>query len=133
MWPARSACTERTVLLPRPIGPDHAGNRVCESDTSGSLWLFGGLGFDSAGTDADLNDLWKFDGQKWTWVSGGNLAKQAGVYGTKGTASQSNVPGARRSSVSWIDKSGNVWVFGGLGYDSTGQISELNDLWRFQP
>jgi N-acetylneuraminic acid mutarotase len=103
------------------------------TDASGNLWLFGGFGFDSAATEADLNDLWKFDGQKWKWVSGGNLAKQTGVYGTKGTASQSNLPGARRSSVSWIDKSGNVWVFGGLGYDSTGQISELNDLWRFQP
>ena len=103
------------------------------SDGSRNLWLFGGLGFDSAGTEADLNDLWKFDGQKWTWVSGANTAKQVGVYGTKGTASQSNVPGARRSSVSWIDKSGNIWVFGGLGYDSTGNISELNDLWRFQP
>src|SRR5258708_2636698 len=103
------------------------------TDGGGKLWVFGGFGFDSAGTEADLNDLWKFDGQKWTWVSGGNLAKQAGVYGAKGTASHSNVPGARRSSVSWIDKSGNVWVFGGLGYDSTGNFSELNDLWRFTP
>jgi N-acetylneuraminic acid mutarotase len=112
-----------------PGGRWQASSRT---DGSGNLWLFGGFGFDSGGAEADLNDLWKFDGQKWTWVSGGNLAKQVGVYGTKGTGSQSNVPGARRSSVLWIDNSGNVWVFGGLGYDSTGTLSELNDLWRFQ-
>ena len=32
---------------------------------------------------------------KWTWVSGSNTANQAGIYGTRGTAAPSNVPGAR--------------------------------------
>ncbi len=100
-------------------------------DTNGNLWLFGGKGYDSAGTEADLNDLWKFDGTLWTWVSGTNIAEQAGTYGTKGIASPSNVPGARRASVSWIDASGNLWLFGGVGSDSTGTSGTLNDLWKF--
>jgi N-acetylneuraminic acid mutarotase len=100
-------------------------------DSSGNLWLFGGYGYDSAGSTDALNDLWKFDGSNWTWVSGANTIDQHGAYGTKGVASSSNVPGARGDSVSWIDRSGNLWLFGGYGYDSAGSWDALNDLWKF--
>ena len=40
-----------------------------------------------------------------------------------------NVPGARWSSASWTDVSGNLWNFGSEGYDSTGNGS-LGDLWE---
>src|SRR4051812_9181502 len=56
------------------------------SDGAGNLWLFGGEGLDSAGAYASLNDLWKFDGLAWTWVSGSDHAVQPGVYGTRGVA-----------------------------------------------
>jgi len=36
-----------------------------------------------------------------------NTVNASGVYGTQGTASASNVPGARYSASSWIDSSGN--------------------------
>jgi N-acetylneuraminic acid mutarotase len=100
-------------------------------DGSGNLWLFGGYGYDSAGTFGHLNDLWKFDGSNWTWMSGANTVNQMGTYGTKATPAAANVPGARYSSASWIDGSGNLWLFGGFGYDSTGNVNELNDLWKF--
>lgn len=102
-------------------------------DSSGKLWLFGGHGYDSAGNTGWLNDLWKFDPStfEWTWVSGSNVYGQNGVYGTRGTASSSNVPGARRGAVSRIDSSGRIWLFGGLSYDSTGTQGILNDLWRY--
>jgi len=103
------------------------------TDTNGNLWLFGGWGPDSAGVEGHLNELWKFDGANWTWVSGANTNGQAGIYGTKGVASSSNVPGARDSSVPWIDASGNLWLFGGSGVDSAGAQGDLNDLWRFTP
>ena len=103
-------------------------------DSSDNLWLFGGSGYDSAGDTGYLNDLWKFDGANWTWVSGFNIYGQAGSYGTKGSAAMGNVPGARVESVSWIDSSGNLWLFGGFGYDSAGNVADyLNDLWRYQP
>ena len=101
------------------------------TDSSGNFWLFGGDGFDSTGSQGDLNDLWKFDGTNWTWVSGSNVISQLGLYGTKGTSSPSNVPGARFGAVSSIDKSGNLWLFGGMGTDSTGAQGEFNDLWKF--
>jgi N-acetylneuraminic acid mutarotase len=105
------------------------------SDASGKFWLFGGYAFDAAGYRGHINDLWKYDpttGQ-WTWISGGNLVNQAGVYGTLGVPSPSNVPGARMGAVSWVDPQGLFWLFGGIGYAEGGAYGNLNDLWRFDP
>jgi hypothetical protein len=32
-----------------------------------------------------------------------------------------------------MDSSGDLWLFGGYGYDSTGNQGYLNDLWEFNP
>jgi hypothetical protein len=101
------------------------------TDKSGNFWLLGGQGFDSVGTSGLLNDLWKYSAGQWTWVSGSNSANQKGVYGTKGVAAPGNTPGARWAAVTWVDASGNVWLFGGQGFDSTGAVGLLNDLWEF--
>jgi hypothetical protein len=61
----------------------------------------------------------------WTWVSGAKAIDQAGVYGTQGTASPSNMPGSRQFAVSWRDSSGRFWLFGGDGFDSTGAQNGL--------
>jgi hypothetical protein len=45
----------------------------------------------------------------------------------------SNVPGARYVAISWTDGSGNLWLFGGQGYDSSGSDGYLNDLWEYVP
>jgi hypothetical protein len=71
-----------------------------------------------------LNDLWKFNGAYWTWVSGSNLINQNGNYGTKGIANSSNIPGARFFAVSWIDSNDAIWLFGGFGYDSVGSFGK---------
>ncbi len=107
-------------------------------DAKGNFWLFGGFGFDSVGSGADLNDLWEGNynssGQwEWTWVAGDNVVAQGGTYGTMGTAASGNIPGARDSGVSWTDASGNFWLFGGHGYDSTRTPDNLNDLWEYSP
>ena len=79
----------------------------------------------------DLNDLWKFDGTNWTWVSGSSTVNQPGVYGTKGVSASTNIPGGHDSGVSWTDSTGNLWLFGGGGYDGVGNQGNLNDLWKF--
>lgn len=68
---------------------------------------------------------------QWSWVSGSSSDNQAGMYGTLGTPAATNVPGSRRYASNWIDGSGNLWLFGGDGYDSTGAENNLNDLWEF--
>jgi len=105
------------------------------TDASGNLWLFGGVGYDAAGAVGNLNDLWKYTPSTglWTWVSGGSGDNASGVYGTQATAAAANVPGGRNSVASWIDSSGNLWLFGGYGYDSTGSVGKLNDLWKYTP
>ena len=108
---------------------------VTWTDSSDNLWLFGGTGFDSTGSAGSLNDLWEFNPttSQWTWVSGANTTNVAGQYGIAGVAAPTNVPGARFTAVSWIDASGNLWLFGGQGYDATGTNGALNDLWEFTP
>jgi hypothetical protein len=100
-------------------------------DASGTVWLFGGYGYDSTGALGLLNDLWKYSGGQWTWVSGANVVNQNGTYGTQSTPAASNVPGGRQSSVCWIDASGNFWLFGGFNTSTGGQPNAFNDLWRF--
>ncbi len=109
---------------------------VSWTDTSGNLWLFGGneLTADQATNfSGDSNDLWKYNiaSGQWTWVSGSNSVNQQGNYGTLNSAASTNAPGARDSGVGWIDSSGNLWLFGGEGIDSTGAFGYLNDLWEF--
>jgi hypothetical protein len=112
------------------------------SDGQGGLWLFGGFGYGNAiGSPEDagksffgnLNDLWKFDGTQWTWIGGHNYANQPGLYGTLGTPSSQNLPGARVPAGFWRDSSGKLWIFGGISQDASMQSGTLNDLWRYSP
>jgi N-acetylneuraminic acid mutarotase len=113
-------------------------NAAAWTDSSGNLWLFGG-GYsnnDGISNVATLfNDLWEFNTstKQWTWEGGNDTANTAGVYGTLGTAASSNIPGARYQSGSWKDGSGNFWLFGGFGADSSGNQAGLDDLWEFNP
>jgi hypothetical protein len=113
--------------------PGARASAVSWTDAAGNFWLFGGLGYDSAGGFGDLNDLWEYSGGQWTWQSGAKFVIQSPVYGTLGTPAPGNVPGARDTAQTWIDPSGRLWLFGGNGIDSTGVAGQLNDLWVFQP
>ena len=105
-------------------------NPVSWTDSSGNLWLFGGGGYGSTSTYGQLNDLWEYSGGDWTWVTGANVINQVGVYGTEGTASASNVPGARTDATGWTDANGNFWLFGGQAVTSA-YTWYFNDLWEY--
>jgi N-acetylneuraminic acid mutarotase len=70
---------------------------------------------------------------EWAWISGSDTPGQAGVYGVKGLPDPSNTPGARQGSATWTDPEGNLWLFGGWGFDKDGGYCPLNDLWKFDP
>lgn len=116
----------------------HPGARlgsVSWIDGNGKLWLFGGA--NSLSTLADYNDLWNYNPEtnQWAWVSGESTLNSNGVYGIQGVSAINNEPSARLDSVSWLDESGNLWLFGGNGQDgvNSGVIGDLNDLWRYNP
>ncbi|MEK6750452.1 MAG: kelch repeat-containing protein [Pseudomonadota bacterium] len=100
-------------------------------DTSGNVWIFGGIRSGLPFEVGERNDLWKFDGTLWTWIGGYKVPRQKGVYGSLGVEDPGNVPGTRWSATGWIDKAGNLWLFGGDGYDSQGISGQLNDIWKF--
>ncbi|HLY75471.1 MAG TPA: fibronectin type III domain-containing protein [Planctomycetota bacterium] len=121
-----------TLGIPSPSNtPGSRSASATWTDFSGNFWLFGGGAKDSNGGNGPMSDLWKFDGTNWTWMSGPNLAGLPGVYGTKGVAAPTNIPGAREYVVSWRDLQGNLWLFGGYGLDTNFTQGELNDLWKF--
>ena len=115
--------------------PGARKNSITWRDASDNLWLFGGYGYSSGQSVGNLNDLWKYNTttNQWTWIKGDTITNAAGLYGTKGLSSPNKKPGARQLSTGWIDSQGNLWLFGGLGYDETGVLGDLNDLWKYTP
>lgn len=89
-------------------------------DSTG-IWLFGG------GTDVfdNPNALWHFDFYTQTFA----LMKgyQPISYGTIGVPAATNMPPPRKGGVSWKDRDGNLWMFGGLYL-----AAYINDLWMFR-
>jgi N-acetylneuraminic acid mutarotase len=69
--------------------------------------------------------------QNWVWEKGINANNYPGTYGIQGIANTTNNPGARKSAVTWADTSGNLWLFGGFGYDKNGSMGKMNDLWKY--
>src|SRR5713101_7045888 len=104
-----------------------------------TLWNYKGVVTASVNTvvvDCGHND--------WTWIDGTKTAGPIGApqYGSfPGTAPTTfpnpftNTPGARYGAAGWTDKSGNLWLFGGDGWELAGGSPQdtlnapMNDLW----
>jgi N-acetylneuraminic acid mutarotase len=124
--------------LGAPAGSNIPGGRGAAAtwtNGNGDFLLFGGAGIDGHGVEAALNDLWEFNPstKDWTWVGGSSTGNQPGLYGTLDDPAAGNIPGGRYYPPSWIDGSGNLWLFGGLGLDANGDLGYLNDVWRYGP
>jgi N-acetylneuraminic acid mutarotase len=119
-----------------PGSRDSAANWT---DSGGNFWLFGGQGYDSSGDLGDLNDLWEFNPStyEWAWMGGSDTLPckiscgLSGAYGNLSVPAAGNAPGGRWLASSWTDNGGHLWLFGGNGYDASGDVGELNDLWEF--
>jgi hypothetical protein len=114
-------------------------------DSSGSLWFFGGNGFDANGHFGDPNDLWEFNPStnKWTWMGGSNViapcadyyCSPSSIQGTLGTPAAGNIPRGRDHASGWTDSKGNFWLYGGGGSEvaNSVNVSATDDLWEFNP
>lgn len=94
-------------------------------DSKKNLWMFGGafisgkkFAFVNKTEYFMYNDLWKFDGFNWTWVSGNESVNLPGQYGIKGIADEKNIPGARQQVYAGIDSNDNLWIYGGYGFST---------------
>ncbi len=129
--------------------PGNRGGASTWTDAKGNLWLFGGIGSPGSGANYDpsfwYDDLWEYFPAKNEWafltgleVTSGQYSIEGGEYGTLGVASNGNLPGSRQNAVSWTDKNGNLWLFGGTGSDSAEDLwgssavqGQLDDVWEF--
>ncbi|MBV8634759.1 MAG: PKD domain-containing protein, partial [Burkholderiaceae bacterium] len=154
---ANSTGTFETEFTPDPKNMPSGRQFAATWYSGGKLWMFGGAGYDSTGATGALNDLWycappsttvgtagatsnlpigstgnKFGNCLWTWVAGSNRANAIGTYpSSAGTFSATSIPGGRSAAATWTDLNGNMWLFGGVGFDSKGNSGIMNDMWSF--
>ena len=106
LWKFTTNNTTWTQLTNVTNAPSVRNRAVALTDNAGNTYVFGGNNGASY-----FNDLWRFDGTRWT---------QLIVNGAGGS------PSVRSGAVSWTDNAGNAYLFGGHN-----GISYFNDLWRF--
>jgi len=158
-WPYSNYGTME-VMAPTNIPSGRVSFVNLGKDSADNLYIFGGIGFgknnpvDLLQFEDDMNDVWKFTPSsnciapaklcgQWTWVSGyngiyyyGYSNNELGTFGTLGIPSSMNMPGGREAGHGFMDANHNIYIFGGLGYDSLGNSGEYtgkpqNDLFMF--
>jgi PKD repeat protein len=113
--------------------PNKPGSRWCYTswkDSTGNLWLFGGIEASSIIGMSYFNDLWKYDIviNEWTWMNGSSSLNQPGAYGTQCLSSTITSPcGRGETRACWKDDCNNFWLFGGRDIN----FNLYNDLWRY--
>lgn len=102
-----------------PHARNSPGSRIAAAswmDSKSNMYVFGGYGFGESGVGI-LNDLWRFDGERWAWISG---PKNPNTI-------VSSFPNPRKSSTSWSSSS-SLFLYGGVG--SGGDA--IDDFWEIE-
>jgi N-acetylneuraminic acid mutarotase len=106
-------------------------------DREGNFWVFGGIGKGDRGSETCgcvpsgyLNDIWRYNPRtgSWGFLSGSGVVNTKGIY-----QNPNGAVGGRYGQTITQDGDGNVWMFGGTGYDGNGKLGVLNDLWEYVP
>jgi hypothetical protein len=100
------------------------------TDNNGKFWFYGGATI--VGSMQVYNDLWRYDPSTnvWTWMKGTHTFNDTGVFGVQGVSSVNNRPPSLALGVpSWVDHSGNFWIYGGGGAND----NCYGDMWRYNP
>ncbi|HEY1056627.1 MAG TPA: kelch repeat-containing protein [Emticicia sp.] len=102
--------------------------------TNNGLWLYGGFGLNSTATAyGGLSDMWFFDvkKEKWTLKSGDYKLSKSGTVKSIAKESAANNPGFRYSSITWQDKKGNFWLYGGQFSFKNDTLKSDRKVWKY--
>ena len=124
LWVSGSNVTNQNATQTVPAA--RSQHTAAIDTTNNTMWIFGGFG-----NGKFLNDIWHVSLTQsiqtpFVWVSHGQGRTQNGQY-----VGRSQWSGARLGHV-WAmdaDKTNVLYMFGGSGYDATGILGEMQDLW----
>lgn len=100
--------------------------------------LYGGATWvDTDGNLLHYNvSFWKFNvsSNLWTWIGGKktntfDTSYKYGNYGVFNIPSTTNIPGLRTNTASWKDNTGNLYLYGGSGWDEDSE-GKMSDVWK---
>jgi hypothetical protein len=103
----------------RPGVREHCGSGIYNK----KIWIYGGDGYTSG------SDVWYYDINQKAWVYIGDSGVN-GVYIDKLSESTTAHMGKKSRMASAIDKSGNMYIFGGETKD-LGYHTAWNDFWKY--
>ncbi|MCB9064781.1 MAG: hypothetical protein H6551_06510 [Chitinophagales bacterium] len=74
------------------------------------LYVYGGQGYDTS-TYGNLNDIWEYNlaNNCWTWIKGSGEVGANGIWGTKNTPNNSNIPRCVPDNIGWY-LNGKVYI-----------------------
>ena len=113
-------------------GPGWGSAGAAWRASDGTLWLYGGVGYDGTCTvPGPLAALWQLNGTDWAFISGLDAGLQGSDHGTLGQMASAVTPGSRYGATAWTDPvDGHMRLFGGQGYDFGLAPGLCSDLWR---
>ena len=118
----------------KSVIPDKCSKATTWMHPSGVLYMFGG-----SSSKRTTSYFWSYSlgTSQWTKLGGTTGdTKCAGKYGEMGIASKKSYPGCREGAPSWVDQHGNLWMFGGSGFDNFSTTAFampglLSDFWMY--
>jgi hypothetical protein len=140
-WMGGSNTGNQPGVYSGTLNPGGRDSAATWTDGKGNYWFYGGSGVDANGAAGFLDDMWELTPSAspilWTFL-GGDSTITCGTYGGCGHVASygtPQTPGGRAGASTWIDGSGNLWLFGGngMGTDINQFPDYHNDLWEFIP
>jgi len=110
------------VRLDPKNSPSPRSGASCWTDSADNLWLYGGE------NTLLYPDLFKMSTKTLQWQQIG-VANGPNSYATFGGAG--SLPGSKSLAANWIDKNGNLWLFGGKTFNSLQKTGPTNDFWMY--
>ena len=114
-----------------PANQPPALYEACEwTDLQGRFWLYGG-----SAPGGDNLSLWMYDpiSGLWTWMNGAStIGFSTPTFGAKGIPSTGVNPGSvGYGASSWVDKQGDLWLFGGSDYSDLWKYNVSTNMWTW--